>query len=274
MMTIDTDLHNFGMPVAGPFPRGVRKRPRFMAYGSDAAIARGLIPVEDAGLDEIIAFDDLERSIKHCREQKIYPEFWQHATWGPPGFRSFQNGDPLCWGYSFVAAFMSRRAALDMDTILFSPVAMAGAIEWRNEGNYLSDAIDWARTEGVVPVEFVDNGDFNSRNRNWRTYKDGWKEARAQHKLDMAWDCYNGHDDKRRLCHLATILECACGGYSAWNHLGHAMEVVGLMWTPGTYLNVTIVIRNSHGETEYITMKGSLCVPNETIAIVSEAIAA
>jgi hypothetical protein len=45
------------------------------------------------------------------------------------------------------------------------------------------------------------------------------------------------------------------------------------MWTPGTYLNVTLRIRNSHNESEPIDLTGSKMIADENYGFISTVLA-
>ena len=64
--------------------------PRVSHYGGTLADKMGLVPMADYP-DEIIDEADWKEVILHCREKQLFPEFHQHATWAPEGYRWSQN---------------------------------------------------------------------------------------------------------------------------------------------------------------------------------------
>lgn len=238
--------------------------PRQSRYGEASALDIGLQPVETVP-DVLVPFDDLDAVIAHSIEAQTFPQFHQKATWGPDGFRWNQDGLGYCWTWSGTAALMDCRAMEDKDTVLLAPVSMGYLVGWANRGNYLESFIGGARQDGICPAV---NGEYNSLNRN-TTYWAQYAEQRKLYRLGEVWDTNNRAGDKVMLQHCVSILSYGRPLFIAYNWWGHALEMVGVRWTPGTYLNVTVVIRNSHNEDDFIELNGSRCVPDEAYGFIS-----
>ena len=248
----------------------IPRRPGLVYRGAEAERI-GLTAIDD-GLDELVDPKDYKEVIAHCHEHKIFPMYHQRATWGPEGFQFNQNGLGYCWTWSGTGDLMNLRATEDKETVLLAPVSMGYLVGWRNEGNYLESFIRGACEDGIVPASHVPGG-VNSTNRNPYQYLDGYEEERAKYRLDVVWDTDNRAGDAKRLQYLISILNAGRSSYAAWNHLGHAMSVVGIEWDESKYFNVVLDIRNSHNEDDLIQMSGSRCIPNEHYGFISSVLA-
>jgi hypothetical protein len=234
-------------------------------YGSGKADRRGLVPVEDAIPDQIIPFEGVKEAIQHADEMQSWPAQYMQRTWCPKGKRYNQNGLGFCWTWSGVGCCMTTRALEAKPTVLLSPVSMGYLVNWRNEGNYLEDFIQGARNEGIC---LAPNGDFNDTTRSQSKYPLDSPE-RKLYRLKGVLDTNPSAGDKAMLCQSLTLLLNKCSGYESWNWWGHATEHVRWLWTPGTYLNVTAVIHNSHNEQDFITLEGTKCIPDEFYGFIS-----
>ena len=237
---------------------------REFVYGSQRALELGLQPVDDVP-DILVDFDDFEAVIKECHEKKIFPMYWQQRTWAPDGYRWNQNGLNYCWSWSGVAALLDMLAAEGRPTPQLAPVTAGGAVGWANKGNYLDSFVEWVRNDGIAPAEFVPN----MFERNYRQYKEGWKEAAKGFRLRNILDTNRRAGTREMMRQVLSILKLGRPQYAAWNRLSHAMEIIGMLWTPGKWMNITLVIRNSHDETEPIEMYGENATPDEAIGFMS-----
>jgi len=156
-------------------------------------------------------------------------------------------------------------AAEGRPTPQLAPVTAGGAVGWANKGNYLDSFVEWVRNDGIAPAEFVPN----MFERNYRQYKEGWKEAAKGFRLRNILDTNRRAGTREMMRQVLSILKLGRPQYAAWNRLSHAMEIIGMLWTPGKWMNITLVIRNSHDETEPIEMYGENATPDEAIGFMS-----
>lgn len=261
---VDTDAD-----IWTPHPqRGVIPRRDDLVYGGREAEKIGLAPVHESVPDGLINPSDYKEAIQHCKDEQIFPMYHQANAWAPAGYRFSQDGLNYCWTWSGTAALMDMRAMEDKTHVDLAPVSMGYLVGWRNDGNYLESFIKGARERGVTPVEYVGDS-INSTNRNSRTYKTGWEEARKNFRLDKVWDTNARAGDALMLQHCLTILNCAKPLFCAWNWWGHAVECCGILWDESKYLNVIWVLRNSHNEDDYYYLSGQRGVPDEAYGFIS-----
>lgn len=234
-------------------------------YGSGHAHRIGLTPLEDSGFDEILAWDQVEGAIKHAEEVKSFPAYYLQDTWCPKGTRYNQDGLGYCWTWGGTGAVMTCRALEDKETVILSPVSMGYLVGWRNQGNYLEDFIQGARNEGIC---LAVDGNFNDLTRSPSRYPVDAPERRL-HRLKTVIDTDPRSGDKAMVCQTLTCLINKCGGYVAFDWWGHALEQMAWLWTPGTYLNVSNVLHNSHDEDDFLILSGSKCIPDEFYGFLS-----
>lgn len=243
------------IPMPGVIPRKAE-----LAYGTKKALEAKLYPLE-AFPDVLVDPKDYKEVIQHCHDAKIFPMYHEAATWAPPGFSYSQDGLPYCWAWAAVSSFQNTRAVEDKETVALAPVSLGFCVGWRSEGNYLESTIQGMRDVGITPAEYC--GGVNSTNRNYRQYEDGWEEARKNYRLGMVWDADCTSGNAKAIQHCVSILSYGRSGFAAWNHLGHAMSVIGVEWDERQTNNLIWIIRNSHGETEPIEMVGNNAIPDE-----------
>ncbi len=235
--------------------------PRRTRYGRDDAWDLGLTPIDQSALD-VIAWADLKANIERAREKKAMPVFHQHDKWAPPGFQSNQDGLPYCWAWSACATMMDVRATEARDTVMLAPVSLGWLVDWKERGFFLDETIRGMRERGITTAEYV-GGDFNSTNRNHRSYKEGWEKEALKYRLNEVWDVDTGRGDRYTIQQAATIL---CAGrplYIAFNYWGHALMCTGMRWNESKKNNIEWEIRNSHNEPDVILMDGDKGVPDE-----------
>jgi hypothetical protein len=240
-------------------------RPRKSVYGENSATKIGLYPV-DAVPDALIDLADMKEVIEECHAKKIFPKYHQFNTWAPDGeFASYQNGLNYCWGWSGTACLMDVEAIEDRETVMLAPVSMGYLVGWANAGNYLESFIKGAREEGIAPAQAKGFNDTTRSKSFWAQFS----EQRKEHRLDGVWDCNNNAGDKVMLQHALSVLAYGRPLYIAYDWWGHALECVSMLWTENTYLNVTMEIRNSHGEKTLIKLDGSRCIFSEAYGFIS-----
>lgn len=233
--------------------------PRRTICGSPAATKIGLVPVQDSP-DLLVDPADYKEVIAACHEKKLFPMYHQDATGLFEG--STQDSLGYCWAWSAVNALMAKRAIEGQKPVLLAPVTLGWLVNWKNQGNYLESAIQGLNERGVAPLSFVPN----QHSTNYRQYKDGWEDAALDYRSMEWWDC-NYTSERAMLQQCLTILSLAIPLYAAWDHLGHAMQIAGMLWDEKARNNTVYVIRNSHGEKDYIEMEGVRATPNEAYGL-------
>jgi len=233
---------------------GPEALPRRTVYGSGDAGEHGLIPMLDYP-DVMVTQDTLGDVIAECHANRSFPMYHQEAAGWAVGWS--QNGLGYCWAYGLTAGVMECRQAQGMPHVMLSPESLGWLVNWRNQGYYLDAAIKGARDRGIATREYVPQHQLNPGR-----FKVGWeKNAKLYRPLEW-WDT-------RRTSDVSMLLQCATGlasgrpGYIAYNWWGHALELVGLRYQVDLYLNVAWIIRNSHGERDYIELTGTRGVPDE-----------
>jgi hypothetical protein len=159
------------------------------------------------------------------------------------------------------------------ETVMLAPVSLGWLVNWDKRGYYLDETAAGIKKHGIAPAEYVEGG-FNSMNRNPRTYREGWEEARGNYRLDEVIDI-NTHrvDDRFIIRQAATVL---CAGrplYMAINSMSHAMMIAGINWDESRYQNIAWDVRNSHNETTTLLTHGERWIPDELIGFMSSKLA-
>lgn len=236
--------------------------PRKSRYGSGLADRYGLIPMSDYPTD-LVPKSDWKEYINHCRQEQMFPEFYEHNTWCPEGTRWNQNGLRYCWAWSLTAALMDKIAHMGLPVILLGPTSLGGAVGWRNEGYYLDGAIDWAKKHGITPAEFLPD----MLSINYRQFKTGWEDAALNFRPTEWWDTDRGAGVDSMISQCLTILGTGTSVHIAYGWWGHALCLDGLIWDETQKYNIRWVIRNSHDEDDHIEMTGDRGVPDEGYGI-------
>ena len=233
--------------------------PRREEYASMEALDKGLVPIESYP-DVLIPESEWEDRLAEAHAAKTLPIDHMYHTWCPQGERWNQNGLGYCWTWGGTAALMCCRAVEDHDTVELAPVSMGFLVNWQNRGNYLESYIQGARQYGVAPASHVPDSAWHSPNP--RKFLDGWDTERLKYRLDKVWDCRRS--DMTRHCVSGLVRGRA--GYIAYNWWGHALCLVSLRYEGRELL---WDIRNSHNETDVITLKGSRAIPDECYFFIS-----
>ena len=142
---------------------------------------------------------------------------------------------------------------------LLSPVSGGKFVGWRNVGNTLVSFVRGSQEYGICDAE---NGEVN----DFRNSGSVWDSKPRTVKLGSVWelDCRSGVDYT-----VQQMITCLCLGiplYIAYLWWSHALEIVGIRYVPGKYKNIVVILRNSHGETNFIELEGSKCIPYEIFA--------
>jgi hypothetical protein len=245
------------MKPAGP--DAVEALPRTFEYASHQAFEHGLIPMESYP-DMIIPEDEWPDRLAEAHRVESLPIYHMQRTWCPKGTRWNQNGLGYCWTWGGTAALMCARAAEDKDTVQLAPVSAGYLVGWANRGNYLSSYVKGCRDNGIAPTSHVPDSAMHKPNP--RLFADGWDTERRKYRLDKTWDCRPSAMTQ----HCVSGLLASRAGYIAYNWWGHALCLVSLRYEGG---RLQWDIRNSHNETDVITLTGSRAVPDECIFFVS-----
>jgi hypothetical protein len=141
---------------------------------------------------------------------------------------------------------------------LLAPNSLGFLVNWANRGNYLNSMIRGLKERGACEASYVPN----LHSRDPASFKSGWEENALEHRLGEAWDLDNS--SKRMMVkHAITMLCAGCPLYVAYNWWGHALMITGVIWDESLPYNVKWVLRNSHNESNVITMSGDRGVPSE-----------
>lgn len=234
--------------------------PRQTRYGSIEAGRLGLIPVQDYP-DILIDPKDYKEVIEHCHEKQIFPMYHQDRS-GVMKDGWDQDGLGYCWAFGMTAALMDCRALEGQDPVRLAPTSLGFLVNWQNAGNYLDSAIQGARERGIAPATHVP--ELSIRPREFKT---GWEDEALKYRLSEVWDTNAGSGAKAMIQQCLSILALGRAGYIAYDWWGHALEMVGYRWDQKAANNVVPIIRNSHGEDDYIEIEGSRGVPDEFYGI-------
>lgn len=233
--------------------------PRRTVYGSAEAEAYGLTPIE--AVDVIPKESEWQDVITECHAKQIFPMYHQEAS---GVFRDGwdQGGLGYCWAFGLTAAVMDARAAEGQRPVRLAPTSLGWLVGWRNRGFYLDGALKGAREQGIALDEDVPGLSINPNN-----FKPGWQERAKLYRPTEWWDTNRGAGDKQFISQCLAILATGRPLYIAYNWWMHALECIGLEWTPGELYNLTWVVRNSHGESGPIRFKGRRGVPDEAYGV-------
>ena len=230
--------------------------PRVTKYGDAEAVG---IPYGEAFPEMLVDPKDNKEVIQRCHDRKIFPMYHQEESWAPDGFRWSQGQTSLCWTFSGTGDLMNCRAREGRPTVMLGPSSAGYLVNWQNRGYYLEAFVRGAQDRGIAPLSFLPS--ITSLDR--RRFKKGWEEEAMKYRLakDGVWDS----SPRNMLQHCLSQLRLGVSLYAAWNRMGHAMSVVGLLWDERKYNNVIWVVRNSHNESEPIEMSGRNAEPDEAL---------
>jgi len=243
--------------VSGDFKRGAL--PRRTLYGR----APGIKPFGEE-VDKLVDEDDFKSVIERCHEEQIFPVYHQRDTWAPAGFQWNQDGLGYCWTWGLTAALMDCRAREGKPIYVLSPVSLGWLVNWKDEGNYLEDAIRGARERGICEMSFTP--DIHSL--AYRKYLAGWEENALKYRLGDVWDLDN-RSRSSMIQHSVSVLATGTPIYIAYNWWGHALECCGVKWDSSEKYSMVWQIRNSHDENDIIELTGDKGVFDEAYGICS-----
>jgi len=84
--------------------------------------------------------------IRHMTANKL----WIGDRWKSDPQADYQNGFGYCWAYSLSQAVMAVRAAQGQKFVQLSPESLAEDVNYRNAGNYLDSALEYAAKNGIA----------------------------------------------------------------------------------------------------------------------------
>lgn len=244
-------------------PEIIQYYPRQTIYGEPDAVAYGLTPVESIP-NIVIVEKDLQAAIEHAHAQRTMPMYLHQQTWAPEGFYWYQNGLGYCWTWGGCATLKTTYAMEGREVPDVAPVSMGYLVGWANRGNFMESIVQGLRERGACTAP---NGERNSTNRS-ASYWEQHEDTRQLFLLDQCWDT-DARDQRVMALQCASIL---CYGRPlavAYDWWGHLLELIGVLWTPGTWMNLTWVLQNSHGEKKLITLEGKKGTPSEAAGFIS-----
>lgn len=162
----------------------------------------------------------------------------------------YQNGFGFCWAYSLSQAAMAVRAAQHQPFVQLSPESLAEDVGYRNRGNYLDSALEYAVANGIatratVPQHRITEGQW----------KPEYKDERQNYIPTEWWDL--GGQDVWAETVTALLLGYGCYvGYDWWSH---AVFLDMLRVNNG---QIEVHTPNSHGPGQDAWLRGSRAVPS------------
>lgn len=229
--------------------------PRYLEYGSPLARSYGLVPVRDYP-DLLIPEDQWKERIAEAHAKQTMPvhHFRKHGV--PP---KSQGGTNYCWAYGIASAVEAVRLLEAQEYVRLAPATLGWTVDWRNVGNWCSDAIEGVAERGVASFDYAGDGIHNPR-----SFRPGWEQDALQYKLSEWFDTEPG-STLRMMRQCVSLLLAGLPLYAAYNWWGHAVMIEGVEWDERHWQNVRWLVWNSHGD-GHITMSGSRGVPDEAYA--------
>ncbi len=228
---------------------------RTILYGSPAARAAGMVPIEDT-LDVLIPWDDMEERITEANRRRQMPIHYLEAANHAPHSQGRTN---YCWAYGITLCIEVLRLMENQPYRRLGPASLGWLVSWRNRGNYLASAIQGVWERGVASAEFVKDGTTNHR-----TFKEGWEADALKHKLHE-WTDTDSSDPEYMAQQCASLLVGGLPLYEAFNWWSHALARVGVVWDPHERYNLRWIDWNSHSDGR-IEMTGLRGIPDEAYA--------
>ena len=94
-----------------------------------------------------------------------------------------QNGLNYCWDYGPCGAFEAYRHLAGFAHIDLSPVSLAPAANFRNEGLSLQEAAAQLKNVGLAPESIIKGRDYQGRD-----WPQDWKKYAAQYRAIRLWE--------------------------------------------------------------------------------------
>jgi len=223
--------------------------PRFIEYGSDQAIRRGLYPLGDYP-DKLIPEDEWKERIAEANEKKIFPIHY-FQEFGVPA--KSQTPTNFCWAYGMTSTVEAVRILENQPYRRLAPATLGWLVNWKNAGYYLTETIVGAAKRGIASSEFAPDGVYTTAK-----FKDGWEQDALNNKPSEWFDLQKSNMVK----HAVSLLLIGVPLYIAYNWWGHALMMAGVEWAEGELHNLKWIAWNSHGDGK-IELTGSKGVPDE-----------
>ena len=168
-----------------------------------------------------------------------------------------QDGKGYCWAASLTQCCERKNADQDGTYNELAWESLGGAVNWRNQGNYLDSAVAYAAKHGIAPRAFVPWNCINPRQFNA-----GWEQA-ALRFVPLEW--YDLGPTKADVW-SQTVSWILAGGrvYAAYNWWGHAVCLDSLVMVGS---EVCVSGPNSWGKNQRYVLKGSKKYPDEGYAV-------
>jgi len=229
---------------------------RKVVYGSPEARALGMVPIEDT-LDVLIPWDDMEERINEANAKRQMPI---HHLEAANHLAHNQGGTNYCWAYGITTCLEALRIMENQPYKRLGPSSMGWLVDWRNRGNYLSDAMRGVWERGVASAEFCGDATYDRR-----SFKAGWEDDALNHKLHEWTDANPDGGDELMAQQCCSLLVGGLPLYEAFNWWGHALARVGVVWDTNEMYNLRWIDWNSHNDGR-IEMTGSKGIPDEAYA--------
>lgn len=124
-----------------------------------------------------------ERIAEKVAKKSQLSDIWRTANNGGPIPSLDQNGRGYCWSHSAVTAAITLRAVANMPYVRLSAYAVACIIKnYRDEGGWGAQALDWIIKHGVPSVEFWPEKSVNRNNDN-----EAMRANASLHKISEGW---------------------------------------------------------------------------------------
>ena len=231
--------------------------PRYLAYGSSAAICQGLLPVSEQP-DLLVPPEQWKERIDEANAHRMFPiHRFEDAKVQP----KHQSGFRYCWSFSLASVLEDVGLAQNLGYRRLSGTGLGHLVNWKNEGYWLTDALEGAKRFGIPGSESAPDDV-----RNPRHFQPGWQQD-ALRCRPLKWFDTIGVDRRRadeeeQVHQCVSLLLPGKPGYAALNWWGHAVMYAGLMWDTAAAYNLRWVIWNSHGDGR-MELTGSHGVPDE-----------
>lgn len=167
----------------------------------------------------LIPWEDMPSMIADKVAAKSQLSDIRNTAYGQPYSSLDQNGQGYCWFYSGTAAIMVMRAKANMPYVRLSAHAGACKIKnWRDQGGWGAQGLDFQRTTGVPSIEFWPE---KSMSRNFDK-PETWENA-ALHRVTEGFIDLDAAQYDRQLS-FQQVLTCllrnipVIGDFNWWGH--------------------------------------------------------
>lgn len=184
-------------------------------------------------------------------EEMTRKKLWIGDRWQSDPIADYQNGFGFCWAYSLGQAAMAVRARMGQAFVQLSPESLAEDVGYRNRGNSLDSALQYAAAHGIatrdtVPQHEITPGAWDKR----------YSEERKSF-IPLEWFDLGGRDVWAETVTALLMGEGCYVGYSWW---GHAVWLDRLR--VGASGRIEVHTPNSHGPGQDVWLAGSKAVPS------------